>query len=61
MAVDEHGSRWGVVEARNEIDEGGFSRAGRAYEREAGTRRDFQRDITEDFGSLGSVGVRVAE
>src|SRR5271157_4003608 len=60
MAVEENGTERGVVEAGNEVDEGGLPSAGRPYQRKAGASGDLQRDIAQNFGGGGSVSVRVA-
>ena len=47
----------GVVEARDEVDEGGLAGSGWADEGEAGAGGDLEVDVVQDVGGGGSVGV----
>ena len=53
--VQEDGVGWGVVEAWDEGDEGGFAGAGGAYDGEGGAGGDVEGDVVKDFGA-GGVG-----
>lgn len=48
FSVDEDGTGSGIVKAGDEANEGGFARAGRAYDGEAGAGGDAEVDVFED-------------
>jgi hypothetical protein len=54
-AVDPHAALRRVVEARQQLDQRGLARAGRADERHRGARLDHEVDVVEDL--LGLLGV----
>ena len=59
--VEEDGVGWGVVEARDEGDEGGLAGAGGADDGEGGAGGDVEGDVVEDFGAGGVGEAQVVE
>ncbi len=59
--VDEDGAGVGVLEAGDEVDEGGFAGAGGAYDGEAAAGGDAEVDVVEDGGTVGVGEGQVAE
>ena len=70
LRVCSHGWGWpsirtvpgcGVVEARDEVDEGGFAGTCGAYDGEAAAGGDVEVDVVQDRGSVGVGEGEIAE
>ena len=53
--VEEDGSLLGLVQAQDQADDGGFSRARRSHEGQAATRRDGERDVPQDVPAVAII------
>ena len=49
LAADDHLAAVGVVQAADQVEDGGLARAGRAHQRDEFAFRDFQVQAMQDF------------